>query len=66
MSDDQLTDDQNQASVAPGTAELAARTERLEPLYDAAMTTFSGVSPRGGAPGAGHRRCAGQARAART
>jgi uncharacterized membrane protein len=41
MSDDYLTGESERAKgVAPGTAELAARTERLEPLYDAAVKTL--------------------------
>ena len=41
MSDDHLSDESEMApAVAPGTAELAARTERLEPLYDAAVKTL--------------------------
>ncbi len=41
MSDDHLTGESETArAVAPGTAELAARTERLEPLYDAAVKTL--------------------------
>ena len=41
MSDDHLTDESETArAVALGTAELAARTERLEPLYDAAVKTL--------------------------
>ena len=41
MSDHQLTDESETApAMAPGTAELAARTERLEPLYDAAVKTL--------------------------
>ena len=41
MSDDHLTDGSEPGpAVAPGTAELAARTERLEPLYDAAVKTL--------------------------
>jgi uncharacterized membrane protein len=41
MSDDQLIDESETApAMAPGTAELAARTERLEPLYDAAVKTL--------------------------
>ena len=41
MSDDELTDESETArDVALGTAELAARTERLEPLYDAAVRTL--------------------------
>jgi hypothetical protein len=40
MSDDQLTGESEATRAAElGTAELAARTERLEPLYDAAMKT---------------------------
>jgi uncharacterized membrane protein len=41
MSDDHLTDESQTApAMALGTAELAARTERLEPLYDAAVKTL--------------------------
>jgi uncharacterized membrane protein len=41
MSDDHLTDASETArAVALGTAELAARTERLQPLYDAAVKTL--------------------------
>ncbi len=41
MSDDHVTDESETARVAAlGTAELAARTERLEPLYDAAVKTL--------------------------
>jgi uncharacterized oligopeptide transporter (OPT) family protein len=41
MSDDHLTGESESArAVALGTAELAARTERLEPLYDAAVKTL--------------------------
>lgn len=41
MSDDHLTDESEAAlAESPGTAELAARTERLEPLYDAAVKTL--------------------------
>jgi hypothetical protein len=41
MSDDHLTDESAAArAVALGTAELAARTERLAPLYDAAVKTL--------------------------
>jgi uncharacterized membrane protein len=41
MSDDHLTDESEMARVvALGTAELAARTERLQPLYDAAVKTL--------------------------
>ncbi len=41
MSDHQLADESETApAMAPGTAELAARTERLEPLYDAAVKTL--------------------------
>jgi uncharacterized membrane protein len=41
MSDDHLTDKSETVRVAAlGTAELAARTERLEPLYDAAVRTL--------------------------
>ncbi len=41
MSDDQLIDGSETVSaMAPGTAELATRTERLEPLYDAAVKTL--------------------------
>jgi hypothetical protein len=49
MSDDHLTGELESAqAVALGTAELAARTERLTPLYDAAVKTlFWGF--RGGA-----------------
>ena len=41
MSGDYLTDESETArAVALGTAELAARTERLQPLYDAAVKTL--------------------------
>ena len=41
MSDDYVTGESEGArAVALGTAELAARTERLEPLYDAAVKTL--------------------------
>jgi uncharacterized membrane protein len=41
MSDDQLIDESETVSAtALGTAELATRTERLEPLYDAAVKTL--------------------------
>lgn len=41
MSDDHVTAESETAQVAAlGTAELAARTERLEPLYDAAVRTL--------------------------
>ena len=41
MSDDQPTGESETVSAAAlGTAELAARTERLEPLYDAAIKTL--------------------------
>jgi uncharacterized oligopeptide transporter (OPT) family protein len=41
MSDDQLTGEPEATrATALGTAELAARTERLEPLYDAAVKTL--------------------------
>jgi uncharacterized membrane protein len=41
MSDGHLTDESEMAPAgALGTAELAARTERLEPLYDAAVKTL--------------------------
>ena len=41
MSDDQLTGEPKATrAMALGTAELAARTERLEPLYDAAVKTL--------------------------
>ena len=41
MSDDHVTGESERArSVAPGTSELAARTERLAPLYDAAVKTL--------------------------
>ena len=41
MSDDHLADESETArGVALGTAELAARTERLQPLYDAAVKTL--------------------------
>ena len=41
MSDVHLTDELDTArGAALGTAELAARTERLEPLYDAAVKTL--------------------------
>ena len=41
MSDHHLTDESETVpAMAPGTAELAARTERLEPLYDAAVKTL--------------------------
>jgi uncharacterized membrane protein len=40
MSEVHLTDEPVAAGVATGTAELAARTERLEPLYDAAVKTL--------------------------
>ena len=41
MSDDQLIDESETGrATAPGTAELAARTERLQPLYDAAVKTL--------------------------
>lgn len=41
MSDDPLTHETEAARTAAlGTAELAARTDRLEPLYDAAVKTL--------------------------
>ena len=41
MSDDHLTGESETApTVAQDTGELAARTERLEPLYDAAVKTL--------------------------
>jgi len=41
MSDSNLTgESENPRAVALGTTELAARTERLEPLYDAAVKTL--------------------------
>ena len=41
MSDDHLTGESEMArAVAQDTGELAARTERLEPLYDAAVKTL--------------------------
>ena len=41
MSDDHLTGESETArAVAQGTGELAARTERLAPLYDAAVKTL--------------------------
>jgi uncharacterized membrane protein len=41
MSDDRLTDESEAARAAAlGTAELAARTERLAPLYEAAVKTL--------------------------
>jgi uncharacterized membrane protein len=40
MSEVHLTDEPDAAGVATGTAELAARTERLQPLYDAAVKTL--------------------------
>ena len=41
MSDDQLTGEPEATRAAAlGTSELAARTERLEPLYDAAVKTL--------------------------
>ena len=41
MSDDHLTDESEMARVVVlGTADLAARTERLQPLYDAAVKTL--------------------------
>ncbi len=41
MSDDHLSDESGAAQAAAlGTAELAARTDRLEPLYDAAVKTL--------------------------
>jgi uncharacterized membrane protein len=41
MSEVHLTDEPDAArAAAVGTAELAARTERLEPLYDAAVKTL--------------------------
>ena len=41
MSDDHVTGESEAARpVALGTVELAARTERLEPLYDAAVKTL--------------------------
>jgi uncharacterized membrane protein len=41
MSDEHLIGESEAVpAVAPGTAELAARTERLEPLYDAAVKTL--------------------------
>jgi uncharacterized membrane protein len=41
MSDDHLTDESaTSPAMALGTVELAARTERLEPLYDAAVKTL--------------------------
>lgn len=40
MSEVHLTGESDAARAATGTAELAARTERLEPLYDAAVKTL--------------------------
>jgi uncharacterized membrane protein len=40
MSEVRLTDGPDAAQAAAGTAELAAGTERLEPLYDAAVKTL--------------------------
>ena len=41
MSDDQLIDESETGRATTlGTAELAARTERLQPLYDAAVKTL--------------------------
>ena len=40
MSEVHLTDEPDAGGVATGTAELAARTERLQPLYDAAVKTL--------------------------
>ena len=40
MSDDHLTGESDAVRAEAGTAELAARTERLEPLYDAAVKTL--------------------------
>jgi hypothetical protein len=42
MTDDHLnlTDESDAARTAAGTTELAARTERLESLYDAAVKTL--------------------------
>jgi len=41
MTDDRPTDESDAArATALGTAELAARTERLEPIYDAAVKTL--------------------------
>src|SRR5918994_1872154 len=40
MSEVRLTDRSDAAQAAAGTAELAARTDRLEPLYDAAVKTL--------------------------
>ena len=40
MSEVRLTDGPDAAQAAAGTAELAARTDRLEPLYDAAVKTL--------------------------
>ena len=40
MSQVHLTDESDAARGAAGTAELAARTERLEPLFDAAVKTL--------------------------
>ena len=41
MTDDRPTDELDAArATALGTAELAARTERLEPIYDAAVKTL--------------------------
>ena len=40
MSEVRLTDGSDAAQAAAGTAELAARTDRLEPLYDAAVKTL--------------------------
>ena len=40
MSEVRLTDGPDAAQAAAGTAQLAARTERLEPLYDAAVKTL--------------------------
>ena len=40
MSEVHLIDEPDAAGVATGTAELAARTDRLEPLYDAAVKTL--------------------------
>ena len=40
MSDDHLTDGSDAVRAEAGTAELAARTEQLAPLYDAAVKTL--------------------------
>lgn len=40
MSDDHLTGESDAVQAEAGTAELAAQTERLAPLYDAAVKTL--------------------------